>query len=618
MLFLKMEKLFLLSSLILGSSQFFAQAPRVEPPHWWIGMEDTTLQLMIYGEGLGQATVDVADSPVRVTALRSGDSDNYLFVDLAIPRQLVPGPVTLRFSRPGEQTTTYDYPLLARERPAETYRGFSPADAVYLITPDRFANGDPGNDRIASLRETSVDRAAGFARHGGDLRGITAHLDYIAQMGFTAVWPSPVLENNMPDWSYHGYAITDFFRVDPRFGDMADYRALADSARHRGLKLIMDQVVNHCGSGHWWMQDLPFSDWLNFQDSMRVTNHRRTVHQDPYAATVDRERMTGGWFVPTMPDLNQRNPYLANYLIQHSLWWIETLGLGGVRQDTYPYPDKDFMARWSCRIMQEYPNFSIVGEEWSYNPALVAYWQRGHVNADGYDSCLPTVMDFPLQAALVAALREEEGWDTGLIKLYEALANDFLYANPEHLMIFAENHDMDRVATQLAGDVPLVKMALAALATLRGIPQFYYGSEVLLENDAAPGDHGAIRADMPGGWPGDRVNAFSAMNLSTDQQSVQRYLKELLVWRKTQPALAHGSTLHFAPRDGVYVYGRMTADHRVLVALNKSAVASELDLLHYAELIGDHETGIAPDGSSFPLSSGLSVPARSALILELR
>ena len=612
-----MKKSSLFISLFVVSALVAGQPLRVEPPNWWIGMEDTTLQLMVYGEGLGHAEVSLPDSEVRVVEVHAGDSDNYVFIDLVIPRTIAPGPVDIHFSRPGRKTITYPFPLLARERKAEAYQGFTSADAIYLITPDRFANGDSANDQVDKLRETSLDRGAGFARHGGDLRGITQNLDYIEQMGFTAVWPSPVLENDMPAWSYHGYAITDFYRVDPRFGDLADYQALADSARQRGLKIIMDQVVNHCGSGHWWMQDLPFADWLNFQDSLRVTNHRRTVHQDPYAAQVDRERMTGGWFVPTMPDLNQRNPYLANYLIQNSLWWIETLGLGGVRQDTYPYPDKDFMARWSCRIMQEYPDFTIVGEEWSYNPALVAYWQRDHPNADGYVSCLPSVMDFPVQAALVAALREEEGWDTGLIKLYEALANDFIYAHPRDLTIFAENHDTDRLATQLKGDVQLIKMAFAVLSTLRGIPQFYYGSEVLLDNDAAPGDHGIIRADMPGGWPDDPVSAFTRKNLTEDQRAVQQYLQQLLRWRKNQPVIARGTTLHFAPRDGVYVYGRLHEKQRLLVALNKTVLPVPLDVRHYAELIGDTERGVAPDGTTYSLSEGVTLPPRSALILEL-
>lgn len=591
----------------------------MEPPNWWTGMHDTTLQLLVHGAEVGALQVEVEAEGVAVTATHSADSPNYLFVDLAISPNAPAREIELRFTRNGRLVQSHAYPIQARARDPESFAGFTSADAIYLITPDRFANAVPENDSVAGMREGLVDRTAGFARHGGDLRGITDRLDYVADMGFTAVWPSPVLENDMPGWSYHGYAITDYYAVDPRFGTLKDYIDLAEAARERGIKLIMDQVVNHCGSGHWWMEDLPFSDWLNFQDNPEVTNHRRTVHQDPYAAEVDHELMIGGWFVPTMPDLNQRNPFLARYLIQHSIWWVETLGLGGVRQDTYPYPDADFLTEWSCRIMNEYPDFSIVGEEWSYEPAIVAYWQRGKENSDGYRSCLPSVMDFPQQAALIAALQEEEGWDRGLIKLYEALAMDFLYADPLSVMVFAENHDMDRLATQLDGDVAAIKMALTYLATVRGIPQFYYGSEVLLNNDGAPGDHGVIRADMPGGWADDAVSAFSGSGLSAEQREVQAYLRQLLRWRKDQAVIARGRTLHFAPQDGVYVYGRLDDDGgRVAVILNKNTSEVTLPLDRYRELFGSATTGETLDGEVHQLSGGLTVPARAATVLILR
>ena len=595
-----------------------AQQIRVEPPNWWAGMEDTTLQLLVYGEEAGAMHLEIEGQGVTLVTTRTADSPNYLFADLQFDRTAPPQSLRLTFTKGGNEVVVLPYEIKQRERAAGDYVGFDASDALYLITPDRFANAVPDNDSVAGLREGLVDRTAGFARHGGDLRGITEHLDYIDGMGFTAIWPSPVLENDMSGWSYHGYAITDFYRVDPRFGDLDDYRALADSARARGIKLIMDQVVNHCGSGHWWMDDLPFSDWLNFQDSLQVTNHRRTVHQDPYAAEVDRELMTGGWFVPTMPDLNQRNPFLARYLIQNSIWWVETLGLGGIRQDTYPYPDADFLAEWSCRIMQEYPDFSIVGEEWSYNPAIVAHWQRGKDN--GYPSCLPSVMDFPIQAALISALKEAEGWDTGLIKLYEALANDFVYADPQSIMVFAENHDMDRLATQLEGNIASIKMALTYLATVRGIPQFYYGSEVLLDNDGAPGDHGVIRADMPGGWAGDGVNAFTAVGLSPEQREVQQYLRELLTWRKDHPVIASGRTLHFAPRDGIYVYGRYdeASGERVAVVMNKNDREIALPPGRYAELFATATTAETIGGEQQRIADGLVVPASSATVFVLR
>ncbi len=581
-------------------------------------MRDSTLQLLIHGTDAGSLTLTVDAPGVRLAGTHTADSPNYLFADLVIAPDAPAGTVTLTFQRDGRTVRTYPYALRERERTPESYAGFDAADAIYLITPDRFANGDPTNDVVDALRETVVDRSEGYARHGGDLRGITDHLGYIDSMGFTAVWPSPVLENDMHAYSYHGYAITDYYAVDPRFGSLSDYRALADAARERGIKLIQDQVVNHCGSGHWWMEDLPFADWLNHQGEPVITNHRRTTHQDPYAARVDADLLTTGWFVETMPDLNQRNPFVANYLIQNSLWWIETLGLGGVRQDTYPYPDADFLARWSCRIMEEYPNFAIVGEEWAYNPAIVAYWQRGKVNADGYVSCLPSVMDFPIQAALNTALNEDEGWDTGLIKLYEALSNDFQYAAPQDIMVFAENHDMDRLATQLHGDVDLIKMALTYLATVRGIPQFYYGSEVLLDNDEAPGDHGVIRTDMPGGWADDAVSAFTGKGLTADQLGVQDHLRTLLNWRGRHPVVATGNTLHFVPQDGTYVYGRYDDSERVVVVMNKNDRAVTLPPDRYRQLWGASTTATPLDGPAQEIAAGLTVPGRSATVFVLQ
>ena len=606
--------------LLLYTLPLTAQSLRVEPPNWWTGMQNDTLQLLLQGADAGAMNLRSPSPELEVLATHAADSPNYLFVDLLVGPQAQPGTYQLELVRDGEVAYEYAYELRAREWDAEELVGFDARDAICLITPDRFANGDPANDVVAGLQEGTVDRTQGGSRHGGDIQGITDHLDYLDQLGFTAVWPSPVLENDMPAYSYHGYAITDYYAVDPRFGTLADYRTLADSLRGHGMKLIMDQVVNHCGLGHWWMDDLPFSDWLNYQGDPRMTTHRRTVHQDPYASAADRALMTGGWFVPTMPDLNQQNPFLARYLIQNSIWWIETLGLGGVRQDTYPYPDPDFMTEWTCRIMAEYPAFSIVGEEWSTDPAICAYWQAGKDNPNGYRSCLKSVMDFPLQLALIAALREPESWGTGLVKLYEALASDFLYADPLSIMVFAENHDMDRLATQLGGDTALIKMALTYLATVRGIPQFYYGSEVLLDNDAAPGDHGIIRSDLPGGWAGDSVNVFTGTGLSPEQRDVSDHLRTLLQWRQRTPVIATGRTLHYAPRDGVYVYARYDTTGRVVVALNKNDAAITLRAADYPELFpADFSTARRPgDDTSLPIADGLTVEPLSATVFELQ
>jgi len=425
---------------------------------------------------------------------------------------------------------------------------------------------------------------------------MTQHLDYIEEMGYTAIWPSPLLTNDMENWSYHGYAMTDFYQVDPRFGTLADYKELADKARERNIKLIMDQVANHCGSEHWWMKDLPFKDWLNYQENygnnenIPNSNHRRTSNQDLYAAIRDKKEMTHGWFVSAMPDLNQRNPFMAKYIIQNSIWWIETLGLGGIRQDTYPYADKEFMAEWAGTIMNEYPNFNIVGEEWSYNPLLIAYWQRNNNNKDGYNSNLRSTMDFAMQNLIVEALREEEKWDTGLVKIYEGLANDFAYSTPKDIVAFLDNHDMDRVFTQFKEDIVNTKMGLAYLLMLPRIPQLYYGTEILMQNSAKPGDHGLIRTDFPGGWDGDPINAFTGQGLSKDQLDMQSYLKKILNFRKNSKAVHEGRTVHFAPSNGIYVLFRILGDETVCLILNKNSEPYSLDLSTFAEIGLDGKT----------------------------
>ena len=409
-------------------------------------------------------------------------------------------------------------------------------------------------------------------------------------MGFTAIWSSPLLTNNMPSQSYHGYAITDLYEVDPRYGTLADYRELADKSREKGIKLIMDQVANHCGSEHWWMKDLPFKDWVNFQENFEnngaliTSNHRRTSNQDLYASKSDKKGNTDGWFVATMPDLNQKNPFMAKYIIQNSIWWIETIGLSGIRQDTYPYPDKDFMSNWAGAIMAEYPNFSIVGEEWSYNPLLIGYWQKGANNRDGYASNLTSTMDFAMQRNVVDAINEKESWDTGLVKMYEGLANDFHYATPKDIMVFPDNHDMSRIYTQLNGDLENTKMALSFYLMMPRIPQIYYGTEILMDDFEKPGDHGLIRTDFPGGWKDDAVNAFTGEGLKTDQKNMQLFLKKVLNFRKNTKAIHEGITIHFAPYMGTYVLFRIIDEEIVVLILNKNDKPFHLDLKRYSEI----------------------------------
>ena len=490
----------------------------------------------------------------------------------------------------------HTYELKTREKPAEDYIGFNSSDAIYLITPDRFVNANPKNDIFENLKEKTIDRSDDYARHGGDIQGITTQLDYIHNLGFTAVWPQPLLTNDMKQGSYHGYAVTDLYQIDPRFGTLEEYQDLSQKLKSKGMKLIMDQVANHCGLYHWWMQDLPFKDWVNYQENYEVninewdnsktinSNHRRTTNQDIYASKIDGDGNTQGWFVATMPDLNQQNPFMAKYIIQNSIWWIETAQLDGIRQDTYPYPDKDFMSNWAGAIMTEYPNFNIVGEEWSYNPLLIGYWQEGANNRDGYDSNLRSTMDFAMQNLVVEALNENESWDTGLVKIYEGLANDFHYASPKDILVFPDNHDMSRIFTQLKGDIENTKMALSTYATLPRTFQMYYGTEILMNDFEKPGDHGLIRTDFPGGWEGDVTNVFLGNGITEEQKDMQQFVTKLMNYRKTSEAIHNGETVHFAPKNGVYVLVRKKADEILVLILNKNEKPFDLNLERYNEL----------------------------------
>tara|TARA_R110002073_G_scaffold14554_3_gene59387 strand:- start:14976 stop:16895 length:1920 start_codon:yes stop_codon:yes gene_type:complete len=579
---------------------------RVEPPNWWVGFKNDQLQLLVKHPSIGSATASISYPGVSIKKQHKARSANYLFLDLEISEATPAGKFNIIFTKKGGGELKHTYELKSREKPADEYVGFNSSDVLYLITPDRFANADPSNDislstsesnetnqNIRFLKENKINRKDDYARHGGDIKGITSHLDYIDDMGFTAIWSCPLLTNDMPRSSYHGYAITDLYEIDPRFGTLEDYRELADKAKERGIKLIMDQVANHCGSEHWWMKDLPFSDWVNYQENFEkkgtliTSSHRRTTNQDMYASQIDKKEMTDGWFVSAMPDLNQRNPFMANYIIQNSIWWIETIGLSGIRQDTYPYPDKDFMSDWAGAIMKEYPNFNIVGEEWSYNPLLIAYWQNGKVNKDGYDSNLRSTMDFAMQRLVVEALNEEESWDKGLVKIYEGLANDFAYHNPKDIMVFPDNHDMSRIFTQLKGNISNTKMALSYYLTIPRTPQLYYGTEILMDDFAKPGDHGLIRTDFPGGWAGDKANAFTGEGLTTEQKDMQSFLKTILNYRKSSKAMHDGKTVHFAPRGGLYVLFRILDDEIVTIILNKSERTSvNADMVKEIELEG--------------------------------
>lgn len=598
---------------------------RVEPPFWWVGMKNITLQLLVKDENIGTAKPEINYPGVSILKIEKATSSNYLFIDLKIEPNTKPGEFEIIFSFNDKKIKTHKYELKKREKEPDDYVGFNSSDVIYLITPDRFVNGNPSNDVMPNLREQSINRGKDYSRHGGDIEGITESLGYIEEMGFTAIWSTPLLTNDMQKDSYHGYAITDLYQVDPRFGSLEEYKMLSKKAKSKGIKLIMDQVANHCGSEHWWMKDLPFGDWVNYQNEfendIKIPNssHRRTTNQDLYASVQDKNLMNGGWFSNRMPDLNQRNPYMAKYLIQNSIWWIETLGLGGIRQDTYPYPDKEFMSNWAGSIMKEYPHFSIVGEEWSQNPLLVGYWQNGAKNKDGYKSNLSSSMDFPMQNLIVKALKEKENWDSGLTKIYEGLANDFSYPNPKAIMIFPDNHDMDRIYTQFDKDLVSTKMALSYILTLPRIPQIYYGTEILMDNSAKRGDHGLIRTDFPGGWEGDNSNAFTGAGLTIEQKEMQSYLKTLLNYRKTSSAIHNGRAIHFAPQNGMYVLFRINDKEIVAHIINKNELPIILDLNRFKEIgLDGKKVKNVISGEKFIWNDKMELQSKGSILLTTK
>jgi glycosidase len=608
----------ILSFIFFSSVSFGAkyEIDRLEPPSWWVGMQNPMLQLLIYGDRITELQPHIAYKGVSIERVVRVKNPNYVFINLIIKENTTPVSFDINFKKNGKVVEKRNYQLLPREEGSSKRQGFNGSDVIYLITPDRYVNGNPDNDSKSELQEIA-DREDPDGRHGGDIEGIINHLDYIADLGFTAIWTNPVLENNQPRYSYHGYSITDFYKVDARFGSNGDYKKLGDAASKNGIKLIMDMIFNHCGSDHWWMNDLPASDWINSANNYVRTNHRRTTVQDPYACESDHKKFVDGWFVPTMPDLNQRNPLVATYLIQNSIWWIEYAGLAGIRMDTYSYPDMDFMADWTQRIMEEYPNFNIVGEEWSENPALVAYWQRGKANPNDYTSSLPSLMDFPLQGAIRKGLTEQENGSDGFIKLYEMLANDFLYADPFNLVIFLDNHDMSRFYTQVREDYGLFKLGLAYVLTMRGIPQIYYGTEILMANPESR-RHGIIRSDFPGGWKTDTVNAFKSEGLTARQQEAKGYLKKLLNWRKNSSVIHNGKLVHYVPENGIYVYFRYKNKKKVMVILNKKEEGQQLDIKRFNEMLEGISKGkdVISD-RILNLNEALYVPSKTALILEL-
>ena len=593
----------------------------IEPENWYVGMKNSSLQLMVYGKNIRDSRVSVDYPGVKIDSLVRLDSPNYLFVYLNLSGAK-PGNIVLNID--GKKV---NYPLKARTMSGDKRIGFDNSDVLYMLMPDRFASGRNITKPMKGLNPYVVDRSKPSLRHGGDLEGVRQHLDYFNQLGVTALWFTPVLENNSPDMNsqstYHGYATTNYYRVDPRFGTNEDYARLVAEAHAKGLKVVMDMIFNHCGYDHPWVKDMPSKDWFNTPEWMKKgdsyylqTSYKLTPVLDPYASKVDKRETVDGWFVRSMPDLNQKNPHVMTYLIQNSEWWIETVGIDGIRMDTYPYADRKAMSQWMEILNEEYPNFNTVGETWVTEPAYTAAWQKDS-KLSKVNSYLKTVMDFSFYDKINLAKHEEtDAWWKGLNRIYNSLCYDYLYENPSSVMAFIENHDTDRFLEN-GKDTLALKQALALLLTINRIPQLYYGTEVLMNGTKEVTD-GNVRCDFPGGFAGDKHNAFTAEGRTKAENAMFNWLSKLLKWRRNNMVITKGKQIQFIPYKGVYVIARQWNDQTILTILNGTSQPVTLPLDRYAEVIGNHqEAKDVISGRKVKLGSELQLKARDTKVIEL-
>lgn len=608
---------FLLSAMAINAAQ---KIDRIDPTNWFAGMKNPKLQLMVYGKGIRTADVSTDYTGVRVDSIVRLDSPDYLLVYLDLGGAK-PGEMTLDFKNRGK-TLKYKYQLKAREKQGSERKGFTNADVLYMLMPDRFASSGVKHPLPKTMNAFTVNRNEPSLRHGGDLEGIRRHLDYFTELGVTALWLTPVLENNSPDngtqSTYHGYATTDYYRVDPRFGTNADYRRLIDEAHSKGLKVVMDMIFNHCGDYHPWLRNMPSKDWFNrpdYKNNYLQTSYKLTPVVDPYASKVDMEETVDGWFVPSMPDLNQRNPHVMRYLIQNSFWWIETVGIDGIRMDTYPYADARAMASWMKEINEEYPNFNVVGETWVTEPAYTAAWQKDSKVAP-FNSNLKTVMDFSFYDKINQAKNEDtDDWWKGLNRIYNSLVYDFLYPRPDNVMAFIDNHDTDRFLGN-GRDTLALKQALALLLTMKRTPQLYYGTEIMMNGTKEVTD-GNVRRDFPGGFPGDKRDAFTEAGRTRAENEMFRWTSRLLHWRQGNDVITKGRQTQFTPQKGVYVIARQYGGRTVMTVLNGTHQPATMKVARYAEIIGT--TPQARDvttGRTVRLDKDVNLRPRQTMVLE--
>lgn len=599
-----------LSLLFPFSSKSYAVIKKVAPTFWWAGMKNPELQVLLYGDDISSSEVSISSKDIYLKEIVRQSNSNYLIIYLDLNEAKAQ-----KFDiilKKGRKVTKVPYELKERIRKGSDIEGFTSSDVLYLIMPDRFANGNPENDVVPGMLENKVDRNEQYARHGGDFKGISEHLDYISDLGVTAVWLNPTQENDMKDGSYHGYAITDYYQIDRRFGSNEEFLQLVNEAHGKGLKVVMDMIFNHCGSENYLFKDRPQDDWFNFRSNYVQTSFKTASVMDIHASDYEKAIATDGWFTQVMPDLNQRNRHVARYLIQSSIWWIEYAGINGIRQDTHPYADYDFMSTWCKEVLEEYPHFNIVGETWLNSNVLVSYWQKDSKLAAPKNSNLPTVMDFPLTDLMTKAFDEETTeWSGGLYRLYDYHTQDFVYANPMSLLTFLDNHDTSRFCKneEDSKNITRYKQAITYLLTTRGIPQIYYGTEILMAADKSEGD-GYLRRDFPGGWEGDKVNCFTREGRTELQNEAFDYTRKLLNFRKGNDAICKGTMKHFAIRNGIYVYERKYNDSSVVVFMNGTDENQTLNLVPYKEVL--------PKSEAIDFITGKKVALKDELLLEKR
>ncbi len=613
-------RLIVILLLLLPVARLLAQIPpleRVEPAFWWVGMKNPKLQLIVHGEKIAGRAAKLNYPGVKLVAVHKVENPNYLFLDLEVSQIAKPGAFTIAFTKPGVQNLQFRYELKERNHSATWAQGVTNKDLIYLIMPDRFSNGDPSNDSKPGMLETAVARDSIYYRHGGDIQGVINHLGYLKDLGVTAVWLTPEIENNEPQASYHGYAVTDHYKIDPRYGTNELYKTFVEKCHAMGLKVIKDLVHNHVGTEHWFIKDMPMKSWVHQWPEFTRSNFRDAAVMDPHGSALDKKIMLDGWFDKRMADMNENNPYVQNYLTQNHIWWVEYAGVDGFRLDTYPYNDAAYMADWAQKVKAEFPHLSIFGETLVWAVSNQAYFTQGNTVNRGFDTHLPGITDAQIKDAIAEALNGKEGWTDGVNRLYAVLAQDFMYQDPTRNVVFLDNHDMSRFYSIVGEDFTKFKSGMAMLLTMRGVPQMYYGDEILMKNLSKP--DGLVRLDFPGGWAKDTVNKFTPQGRNKIENEAFNYVRTLANYRKKTTALQTGKLMQYLPRYGIYTYFRYDAQKTVMVIYNGNDKDTQLSTKDfYQRMAGFNSAVNVINNESITNLNQMDIPAKTTIVLELK